>query len=69
MSFLDFVRDPTGQPKSNRTGNPLSCPKCGSPTISTAAKNPNPTSYWRCGSCGEIWNQSRPLARAGGGWR
>ena len=71
MSFFDFLRDSTGRPKtSNLTGSPLACPKCGSPSISTAAKHPNPTSYWRCESCGEIWNQSRPRARMGGGpWR
>lgn len=38
---------------------PTTCPACRSTSISTTAKNPDVSSYWRCGSCGEIWNVSR----------
>jgi predicted RNA-binding Zn-ribbon protein involved in translation (DUF1610 family) len=69
MTFFDFLRDHTGQPAAaKRADNPHSCPKCGSSSITTTAKNPNPSSYWRCQACGEIWNGSRPRA-ARGSWR
>jgi transposase-like protein len=38
---------------------PTTCPACRSSSISTTAKNPDVSSYWRCGSCGEIWNAAR----------
>lgn len=38
---------------------PASCPTCGSSSIVTSAKSPDAGSYWRCTSCGEIWNDSR----------
>ena len=38
---------------------PAACPACQSESIVTTAKVPDATSYWRCTSCGEIWNASR----------
>jgi predicted Zn finger-like uncharacterized protein len=38
---------------------PTVCPACRSSAIATAAKQPNADSYWRCDSCGEVWNDSR----------
>jgi predicted Zn finger-like uncharacterized protein len=38
---------------------PTSCPSCQSSAIATSAKNPDAGSYWRCNSCGEVWNDSR----------
>jgi predicted Zn finger-like uncharacterized protein len=38
---------------------PASCPTCRSSSIVTTAKSPDADSYWRCTSCGEIWNDSR----------
>ncbi|MGE5833849.1 MAG: MJ0042-type zinc finger domain-containing protein [Acidobacteriota bacterium] len=38
---------------------PVSCPICRSAAIVTTAKVPNQYSYWRCTSCGEIWNVLR----------
>src|SRR5262249_40411250 len=38
---------------------PTACPACQSLSIVTTAKTPDATSYWRCISCGEIWNTSR----------
>ena len=51
---------------------PSVCPACRSASISTTAKSPDVNSYWRCGSCGEIWNVGRRgSVRSGGGnpWR
>lgn len=41
------------------TTTPAICPGCQSPSISTTTKSPDVQSYWRCHSCGEIWNVSR----------
>jgi len=38
---------------------PAACPACRSSSIVTAAKIPDADSYWRCTSCGEVWNDSR----------
>ena len=38
---------------------PTMCPACQSPSITTAVRTPDESTYWRCGSCGEIWNVSR----------
>jgi predicted Zn finger-like uncharacterized protein len=38
---------------------PASCPACKSSSIVTTAKIPDADSYWRCTSCGEVWNDSR----------
>lgn len=53
------------------TGVPASCPTCRSSSITTTAKIPDSSSYWRCTKCGEIWNDSRrDVSRHGGDrWR
>ena len=38
---------------------PTVCPACESTKIATTARNPDQNTYWRCGSCGEVWNASR----------
>jgi len=35
---------------------PTACPSCGSSSITTTARTPDQDSYWRCITCGEIWN-------------
>jgi transposase-like protein len=45
---------------------PTACPACQSSSITTTARNPDENAYWRCGSCGEIWNASRREARPSG---
>jgi transposase-like protein len=46
---------------------PSRCPHCGGRQLTTTSKNVDRSSYWRCLSCGEVWNMSRhePNARAG----
>lgn len=46
-------------PVSTASNHPGVCPGCGSAAISTAAKRPDAQSYWRCASCGEVWNAAR----------
>jgi predicted Zn finger-like uncharacterized protein len=41
------------------TGAPTACPACQSSAIVTTEKKPDAGSYWRCESCGEVWNDSR----------
>jgi transposase-like protein len=53
MRFLDSRAD------QSDGAVPTSCPKCQSTSIATTAKRPVAESYWRCESCGEIWNNSR----------
>ena len=55
MRFLDSRGD-----RPDASGVlPKSCPKCQATSITTTAKRPVAESYWRCESCGEIWNNSR----------
>jgi ribosomal protein L37AE/L43A len=44
---------------------PSQCPRCGSSDVMTT-KAITAESYWRCVSCGEIWNVSRRTARRQG---
>lgn len=50
---------------------PVSCPACKSRSISTTARHPDESAYWRCESCGEVWNAARRETRPAGGsrWR
>ena len=38
---------------------PSACPACGSRDMTTTSKAVTVESYWRCVSCGEVWNQNR----------
>lgn len=38
---------------------PLPCPVCQSTVTITTAKRPDAESYWRCVTCGELWNAGR----------
>jgi len=42
---------------------PTACPACRSASIVTTSKIPDAESYWRCQTCGEIWNVSRSRER------
>ena len=42
---------------------PAVCPFCRSQNLSTNSKNITDATYWRCTTCGQIWNQLRLLAR------
>jgi len=38
---------------------PKACPACRSKEITTSANKIVATAYWRCLTCGEVWNQGR----------
>jgi transposase-like protein len=40
---------------------PKTCPFCNSVDIKTTSKEVNVATYWRCASCGQIWNADRLL--------
>ena len=52
---------------------PAACPFCESKAVGTLAKVITASTYWRCQSCGEMWNPQRlerrsaPLRR-GSSW-
>jgi transposase-like protein len=38
---------------------PTNCPSCRSRDLKTTSKVINAETYWRCASCGEVWNVAR----------
>ena len=50
---------PSRPPSTAAVAIPTMCPACRSGSITTTARTPDESTYWRCGSCGEIWNVSR----------
>ena len=46
---------------------PGKCPQCGGRQLTTTSKRIDRDSYWRCLSCGEVWNSNRhePPSRYG----
>ena len=38
---------------------PSECPSCHSPDITTTSKSVSAESYWRCVTCGDVWNAGR----------
>ena len=61
MSSSDYFgrRRADRQPPTEVVPLPTACPACRSQSISTTARNPTESCYWRCDACGEIWNVSR----------
>ena len=49
---------------------PPACPFCRSTTVSTTNKAVTASTYWRCATCGQIWNSNRlQNARPADRWR
>ena len=44
--------------------SPTVCPFCGSSKITTTSAKVATSSYWRCGTCGDVWNVERLRAPA-----
>jgi transposase-like protein len=38
---------------------PATCPFCGSARMTTASEHVDASAYWRCETCGEVWNVGR----------
>ena len=69
MSSFNSGNDFTRQPAKPEADLPTTCPACRSKAISTTSKSPDASSYWRCGTCGEVWNVSRRVAVGTGAYR
>jgi predicted Zn finger-like uncharacterized protein len=71
MGAFDSRSDPISRSVASNPGTniPASCPTCHSPSITTTAKIPDSTSYWRCTKCGDVWNHSRRQVVRHGGYR
>jgi transposase-like protein len=41
---------------------PTHCPSCRSRDLTTTSKAVDKNTYWRCVSCGEVWNLGRRQA-------
>ena len=60
MTSADFASGAASRLRSTAAVTvPTVCPACQSGSITTTARTPDESTYWRCGSCGEIWNVSR----------
>jgi transposase-like protein len=60
MKSRDFRNDAAGRAASTPPGSPPAvCPACQSRSIRTTARHPDESAYWRCDTCGEVWNASR----------
>jgi ribosomal protein L37AE/L43A len=58
-------------PAERKSTAPPTCPFCTSADVKTASKVINVSTYWRCATCGEIWNAGRlppPRLRPGYRW-
>ena len=55
----DFARRSNDSNEKSAAIAPSACPACRSLSISTTTKNPDDNSYWRCATCGEVWNAAR----------
>jgi len=49
-------RDPEPEVIGERAAK---CPCCGSRELTTTSKAVDKNTYWRCLSCGEVWNLDR----------
>lgn len=49
-------------PEATPVTPPAVCPFCQSPSIGTTSKTISETTYWRCVTCGQIWNPARLVA-------
>lgn len=38
---------------------PTACPTCKSRELTTTSKSVTSATYWRCLTCGEVWNAAR----------
>jgi predicted Zn finger-like uncharacterized protein len=38
---------------------PAKCPSCGAREIVTTSKVVDESTYWRCATCGDVWNIAR----------
>lgn len=60
--MTDGTPKPSGSSASLTTASPTTpptCPSCRSRETVTTSPTPDAASYWRCTTCGEVWNVAR----------
>jgi hypothetical protein len=57
-------RSEADRPSREDVRPPTACPVCNSKLLTTASKTVTAASYWRCLTCGEVWNAERVEAGA-----
>ena len=67
---MNFERGPLAGSPNNRGAatTPTQCPECRSKAVGTLAKTITPDTYWRCQSCGAVWNETRSRAKPNNRW-
>jgi transposase-like protein len=55
------THDPN-EPEAEPVQQPTHCPACGGNKLTTTSKAQDRHSYWRCLTCGEVWNLERRAA-------
>jgi DNA-directed RNA polymerase subunit RPC12/RpoP len=60
MNFERPRETPGGRmPADDHVMRPTECPECRSKAIGTLAKVITADTYWRCQTCGAVWNETR----------
>jgi len=59
MRFDSSYNPAEGAKETAAYDAPEVCPACRSALIMTTSKSADAQSYWRCTTCGEVWNHSR----------
>jgi len=68
MSF-ERLREPPGVRKDvTASVTPTQCPECRSKSVGTLSKTITPETYWRCQSCGAVWNETRSRQKPHNRW-
>ena len=48
-----------GETDATPVERPTKCPQCGGRDLTTTSKVIDARTYWRCQTCGEVWNADR----------
>lgn len=60
---MSIQSNPKGEHPADEVSHaPAHCPSCRSRAIVTTSKRIDASAYWRCESCGEVWNVARQRA-------
>ena len=63
------ARDPRTSTVQDASPAPAACPFCGSARIAVPSEKAAASTYWRCETCGQMWNVGRLLRSPYPGYR
>jgi len=58
-NYFDAAPERTAHSADTGILRPVKCPDCGSRAIDTLAKVITADTYWRCVTCGLVWNRKQ----------